>query len=124
MISKELSAFARFDPRKARHHRNPRVALSVIGLDMLTENPELGRLFVRLNMESKLRLIEDFEDGSYVDLFELRKNEKRQMHARAKERAAQEDTVSFRSGRAISIRWVAPTRRTVAASARSWAGTC
>jgi|GEM_PF-3256282 len=56
--------------------------------------------------------------------FELRKNEKRQMHARAKERAAQEDTVSFRSGRAISIRWVAPTRRTVAASARSWAGTC
>ena len=68
MIRKELSAFARFDPRKARHHRNPRVALSVIGLDMLTENPELGRLFVRLNMESKLRLIEDFEDGSYVDL--------------------------------------------------------
>ena len=94
----ELSGFARFEPRRERHHRNPRVALTVIGLDMLTGNPELAHLFARVNVEHKLLLVDDFEDGSYVDLFELRKNEKRQMHARAKERATQEDSGELQVG--------------------------
>ncbi len=98
LIRRDLSAFARFEPRRERHHRNPRVALSVIGLDMLTGNPELANLFVRVNVESKLLVIEDFEDGSYVDLFELRENERRQMHARAKERAAAEDSGELQVG--------------------------
>jgi len=98
LIRHELSGFARFEPRRERHHRNPRVALTVIGLDMLTGNPELAHLFARVNVEYKLLLIDDFEDGSYVDLFELRKNEKRQMHARAKERATQEDSGELQVG--------------------------
>ena len=65
---------------------------------MLTGNPELAHLFVRTNVESKLLVIEDFEDGSYVDLFELRQNEKRQMHARAKERAVAEDSGELQVG--------------------------
>jgi len=55
-------------------------------------------LFVRVNVESKLLVIEDFEDGSHVDLFELRQNERRQMHARAKERAATEDSGELQVG--------------------------
>ncbi len=98
LIRRDLSAFARFEPRRERHHRNPRVALSVIALDMLTGNPQLANLFVRVNVESKLLVIEDFEDGSYVDLFELRQNERRQMHARAKERAAAEDSGELQVG--------------------------
>jgi hypothetical protein len=98
LVRKDLSAFARFEPRRERHHRNPHVALSVVGLDRLTGNPELASLFVRVNVESKLLVIEDFEDGSYVDLFELRQNERRQMHARAKERAATEDSGELQVG--------------------------
>ena len=98
LIRRELSSFARFEPRRERHHRNPRVALSVIGLDMLTGNPALAHLFARVDVQNKLLVIEDFEDGSYVDLFELRQNERRQMHARAKERATQEDSGELQVG--------------------------
>ncbi|MFH1569190.1 MAG: hypothetical protein ABIL09_14440, partial [Gemmatimonadota bacterium] len=42
-----LKGTVRMEPRRERHHKNPKLALAVVGLDALTGNPELAHLFVR-----------------------------------------------------------------------------
>jgi hypothetical protein len=42
--------------------------------------------------------LEDYEDGNHIDVFELHKNMKRTMHARAKERARTGDTGELQTG--------------------------
>ena len=98
LIRAQLAGCARLPVRKERHENNPRVALSVVSLDKLSGSRELGHLFVRLSVDGKLLFVEDFEDGSYVDLFELCKNERKQMHARARGRAQVEATGELQTG--------------------------
>ena len=90
LLRRELGPYARIEPSKERHENNPRVALSVVSLDRLTGNAGMSHLYVRVNVEGRLIFIEDFEDGTYVDLFELHESERRQMHGRAKERSQRE----------------------------------
>jgi hypothetical protein len=59
----------------------------VASLEKLSGNPELAHLFVRLTTDGRLLFVEDYEDGTYIDVFERRESTKRQMHARARERA-------------------------------------
>ena len=91
-LRRALRTQARITPRRERHQKNPKVALPVTSLEKLSGNPELAHLFVRLTVDGRLLFVEDYEDGSYIDLFELRQNKKRQMHARARERARDEET--------------------------------
>ena len=98
LIRAQLAGCARLPVRKERHENNPRVALSVVSLDNLSGRPTLSHLFVRLSVDGKLLFVEDFEDGSYLDLFELRKNERKQMHARARGRAQDEATGELQTG--------------------------
>lgn len=86
-LRQRLRRHARITVRRERHARNPRVALPVASLERLSGNPELADLFVRLSPDGKLHFVADFEDGSYVDLFELRESQRKQMQARASERA-------------------------------------
>ena len=82
-------------PRKERHEKNPHVALSVVGLDTLTGNASVSHLVVRLDVQGQLLYIEDFEDGSYIDLFELRKNERRRMSSKGDDGAALQSGSSY-----------------------------
>lgn len=86
-LRQRLRRHARITVRRERHARNPRVALPVASLERLSGNPELADLFVRLSPDGNLHFVADFEDGSYVDLFELRESQRKQMQARASERA-------------------------------------
>ncbi len=97
-VRRELRAFVRMEPRRERHQKNPKVALPVTSLERLTGNPDLGHLFIRLSVDGKMLFIEDYEDGNYIDIFELHKNTKRQMHARAKDRARAGDTGELQTG--------------------------
>ena len=97
-LRRVLRAYARITPRRERHQRNPRVALPVASLERLTGKAEMAQFFVRLSTDGKLLFLEDYEDGSYIDVFELRENQKRQMHARAKERASESRTGELQTG--------------------------
>lgn len=89
---------ARITLRRERHQRNPRVALPVVSLERLSGNPELSDLFVRLTTDGRLLFLEDYEDGSFIDVFELRESKKRQMHARARERARDAQSGELQTG--------------------------
>lgn len=97
-LRRRLRAHARITPRRERHQRNPRVALPVTSLDRLSGNPELAHLFVRLTLDGRLLFLEDYEDGSYIDVYERVESKRRQMHARARERASLTDTGELQTG--------------------------
>lgn len=97
-LREALKGTIRMEPRRERHQKNPKVALAVVSLETLTGNAELGHLFVRVSVDGKLLYIEDFEDGTYLDLFERRKNTKRQMHARARDRAEGDSSGELQMG--------------------------
>ena len=97
-LRRRLRAFARITPRRERHQRNPRVSLPVASLERLSGNPALSHLFVRLSTDGKLLFIEDYEDGSYIDLYELRESTKQQMHGRALDRARTSNTGELQKG--------------------------
>ena len=97
-LRRRLRGHARITPRRERHQRNPRVALPVASLERLSGNPELSHYFVRLSTDGKLLFLEDYEDGSYIDLYELQESTKRQMHARARERARDGATGELQTG--------------------------
>ena len=59
------------------------MALPVTSLEGLSGNPELAHLFVRLTPDGKLLFLEDYEDGSYIDVYQRVESKKPQMHARA-----------------------------------------
>jgi len=42
--------------------------------------------------------LEDYEDGSFIDVFALLENQKRQMHARARDRARDDHSAELQTG--------------------------
>ena len=98
LLRQLLLARAVLRPRKERHQKNPRIALSVVGLDKITDNPALASLFVRLRVDGHLLFVEGFESGDYVDLFELREHSRAQMHARARKKATEGNTGELQLG--------------------------
>ena len=97
-LKKVLAAVAVLEPHKERHHRNPRVALSVVNLEKVTGNNALASLFVRVGVDGRLLYLEDFEDGTYIDVFELRENTTAQVHARARDRARSDRKAELQVG--------------------------
>ena len=95
LVRRLMAACIRPRPRKERHEKNPRIALSVVGLDTLTGNTGVSHLVVRLDVQGQLLYIEDFEDGGYIDLFELRKNERRRMSSKGDDDAGLQSGSSY-----------------------------
>lgn len=83
-------------PEKKRHQENPTMALNVVTLDKISGKQSFMNLCVRVGDNGKVLYIHGFEDGSYVDLFELREYKPSRM--RAKEKTA-EDEVDLQTGR-------------------------
>ena len=106
-VAEQLSAMLRelmvssfiLQPEKKRHQDNPRLTISVVGLDKISGNLNLKELYVRVQENGQILYIEDFEDGSYVDLFEMREYKPTRIHARAQEKAAEKDTEELQTGR-------------------------
>ncbi len=97
-LRRKLRGQARITPRRERHQKNPRIALPMASLERLSGVAALEHLFVRLTTDGKLLFLEDYEDGSFIDVFSLRENKKRQMHARAHDRARSDHTGELQPG--------------------------
>ena len=82
-----------------RHQENPRLRLAVIGLDKLNQDGNLKDLFVRLRDDGRIAFVENFEDGTYVDLFELREYTPSRVHANAQKKATEEGKSELQKGR-------------------------
>ena len=90
---------ATFQPEKRRHEESPAMALSVVSLEKVSGNANLKELYVRLRDDGEINFVEDYEDGTFVDLFELREHKPARMATAAKKKAKAEDTESLQTGR-------------------------
>ena len=98
MLRKLLVSSFVLRAEKKRHHENPHLALAVVGLDKICGDPNFKDLCIRVDEGGKVIYHDDFEDGSYVDLFELREYKPSRVHVRAKEQAIQSNTEELQTG--------------------------
>ncbi len=72
LLRESLAAALVLSPERRRHHETPHLAMAVAGLEKITGNSSLAGHYVRLGDDGRVAYLTDFEDGSYVDVFELR----------------------------------------------------
>ncbi|MFP6643570.1 MAG: hypothetical protein VCF24_08420 [Candidatus Latescibacterota bacterium] len=89
----------RFQPERRRHQDNPRLGLTVVSLDKVAGNANLKDLYVRVHEDGQLLYVEDFEDGKWLDLFQLREYKPARIATAAKKKADEEDTEMLQTGR-------------------------
>lgn len=70
-----------------------------MGLDKICGDPNFKDLCVRVSEKGDILFVEDFEDGSYADLFELREYKPSRVQTRAKEKAVEADVEQLQTGR-------------------------
>lgn len=68
----ELMSIVAFKPETKRHVENAEIPLLVVGLDKVCVNTAFVNYFVRVREDGNIVYLQGFEDGTYVDLFELR----------------------------------------------------
>jgi hypothetical protein len=98
----------RFEPERRRHQDNPRLGLTVVSLDKVAGNANLKDLYVRVHEDGQLLYVEDFEDGKWLDLFQLREYKPARLATAAKKKADEEDTeaeVHVHSGACQATFW-------------------
>lgn len=86
-------------PARRRHQENPLIPLQVVGLDKLNRDANFKDFFVRVGENGRIATVEDFEDGRYVDLFELRTYTPSRVHAAAQKKKEEEGEVELQTGR-------------------------
>ena len=75
------------------------MAFSVVSLDKLSGNANLKELYIRVRDDGQIYYVENFEDGSFVDLFDLREYKPARMATAAKKKAESEETETLQTGR-------------------------
>jgi hypothetical protein len=88
-----------FQPERKRHQEQPSMALSVVSLDKVSGNTNLKELYIRVRDDGQIHYVEDFEDGSFVDLFDLREYKPARMATAAKKKAESEEEEALQTGR-------------------------
>ncbi|MEW6754560.1 MAG: hypothetical protein AB1505_26790, partial [Candidatus Latescibacterota bacterium] len=86
-------------PEMRRHQERPAIALAVASLDKVTGSPALKQFYVRVREDGHLAYLDSFEDGSYVDLFELREYKPSRVHLAVRQQAQEEGTEELQTGR-------------------------
>ena len=89
----------RFQPERRRHQDNPRLGLTVVSLYKVAGNANLKDLYVRVHEDGHLLYVEDFEDGKWLDLFQLHEYKPARLATAAKKKADEEDTEMLQTGR-------------------------
>ena len=88
-----------FEGQNRRHQEKPSAALFVVSLEKVSENPNLREFYVRVDENGRLLTVDGFEDGSFVDLFQMREYTPSRVHAAAKKKAEAEGTEELQTGR-------------------------
>jgi len=99
IVRELMVAAVNFQPEKRRHQEQPGVAFSVVSLDKVSGNGNLKELYVRLKESGEINFVEDYEDGTFVDLFELREYKPARIATAAKKQAEAAGTESLQTGR-------------------------
>ena len=88
-----------FTPEMRHHQDNPVEVLPVIGLDKVTGNVNLREYYLRVRSSGEIAYVEDFADGRYVDIFEIRKLELQRMQAAIQEEKEIQEADPAQDGR-------------------------
>ncbi len=88
-----------FEGQNRRHQEKPSAPLSVVSLEKVSENQNLREFYVRVDQNGQLLPVDGFEDGSFVDLFQMREYTPSRVHAAAKKKAEAEGTEELQTGR-------------------------
>ena len=92
-----------FEAENRRHQEKPSFALSVVSLEKVSENPNLREYYVRVDDKGQLATVDGYEDGSFVDLFEMREYKPSRVHAAAKKKADAEGTEELQTGKEVPL---------------------
>ena len=98
VLREVLVVSAVFTPEMWRHEENSSLGLAVVSLDKVTGNQTLQELYVRLRSSGELAFIEGFEDGNFIDLFEIREYKPSRVHAAVKKEQEDEGTEPLQTG--------------------------
>jgi hypothetical protein len=99
MLREVLVGSMVFTPEMRRHQERPAFALQVVSLDKVTGNVNLKDFYVRVSDDGQIAYVEGFEEGEYVDLFELREYKPSRVHAAAKKKEEEEGVEELQTGR-------------------------
>lgn len=72
VLREQLMSIVAFKPETKRHVENAEIPLLVVGLDKVCNNSAFVKYFIRVREDGNIVYLQGFEDGTYVDLFELR----------------------------------------------------
>ena len=99
MLRELLVGSATYRSERKRHQERPGLALAVVSLDKISGNGNLKDLYVRVQEDGKIHFLENFEDGSFADLFELREYKPIRIASAAKKEAEEEESEQLHTGR-------------------------
>ena len=93
-----MSSFV-LTPEMRRHQEQARISLAVVSLDKITGTGSLRDFYVRVRDDGRIAYLENFDDGSYVDLFEMRAYQPSRVHHAAKKKATEGQAEELQKGR-------------------------
>ena len=88
-----------FTAETKRHQERASIGIPVVSLDKVSGNINLKDYYIPVRDNGQIAYLENFEDGSFVDLFELREYKPARVHAAAKKEAQEEQTEELQKGR-------------------------
>jgi hypothetical protein len=98
LLREELLSIVAFKPETKRHVENAEIPLLVVGLDKVCGNTAFVNYFVRVREDGNLIYIQGFEDGTYVDLFELREYKDMQMFSEMQDKKKKKQAEMLQPG--------------------------
>ena len=99
MVRQLLVGGMTFQPERKRHQERASIALAVVSLDKVSGNAGLKELYVRVNDEGQIHYVADYEDGTYVDLFESREYKPARLAQAARKKAEEQGVEQLQTGR-------------------------
>jgi hypothetical protein len=98
VLREELMSIIAFKPETKRHVENAEVPLLVVGLDKVTGNTAFVNYFVRVREDGNIVYVQGFENGTYVDLFELREYKDMQMFTETQDKKKKKQAEMLQPG--------------------------
>ena len=99
MIREIVAGSLTYEPERRRHMERAGLALTVVSLDKISGNANLKDLYVRVTDQGEINFVDEFEDGTYVDLFEIREYKPARIASAAKKEAEAEGKEQLQTGR-------------------------
>ncbi|MBI2505109.1 MAG: hypothetical protein HYW07_17970 [Candidatus Latescibacteria bacterium] len=98
VLREELMSIVAFKPESKRHVENAEIPLLVVGLDKVCNNTAFVNYFVRVREDGNIIYVQGFENGTYVDLFELREYKDMQMFSEMQDKKKKKQAEMLQPG--------------------------